>query len=261
MSFRNLFDLTGKVALATGAGGGIGTAVCQGFSEFGATVACLDISEQIAGRVADKIVKSGGKALPVVCDVRETDQIERAVAYVLEKLGQIDVLMNLAGKGMMKPATDFTVEEWDSMFHVYLRSTYLFCKFVGKHMLERGKGSIINVSSVASVTALGIGTAPYSATKAGVNGLTRELALEWATRGVRVNAIAPCPIDTPDMRAAIADPHFGGEKLLKAYLDAIPRRTLGQPEEIVGPCVFLASDASSIVTGHLLMVDAGWSIK
>jgi NAD(P)-dependent dehydrogenase (short-subunit alcohol dehydrogenase family) len=255
MSFRGLFDLTGKHVLATGAGGGIGTTVCRGFCDFGAEVACLDISEEIANRTAEGLVKAGGKAIPVVCDVRDPKQVEEAVAYVVKKFGKIDVLMNLAGAGKPIAATDVTVEEWEGIFNVFLRSTFLFCQFVGRHMIERGKGSIINVSSIASVIALGYGTAGYSAAKAGVNGLTRELAIEWAKKGIRVNAIAPCQIET------LADPVYGGEKLMKSFLDNIPRGALGRPDELVGPCIFLASDASSIVTGHLLMVDAGVSIK
>jgi NAD(P)-dependent dehydrogenase (short-subunit alcohol dehydrogenase family) len=261
MSFRSLFDLTGKHVLATGAGGGIGTTVCRGFSDFGAEVACLDISEEIATRIANDLVKSGGKAIPVVCDVRDPEQVKQAVDYVIKKFGKIDVLMNLAGAGKPIAATDVTVEQWEGIFSVFLRSTFLFCQAVGRHMLERGKGSIINVSSVASVIALGYGTAGYSAAKAGVNGLTRELAIEWAKNGIRVNAIAPCQIDTPGLRDTLADPVYGGEKLLKSFLEIIPRGALGRPDELVGPCVFLASDASSIVTGHVLMVDAGVSIK
>jgi NAD(P)-dependent dehydrogenase (short-subunit alcohol dehydrogenase family) len=261
MSFRNLFDLTGKHVLATGAGGGIGTTVCRGFSDFGAEVACLDISEEIANRTANDLVKAGGKAIAVVCDVRDPEQVKQAVAYVLEKFSKIDVLMNLAGAGKPIAATDVTVDEWEGIFNVFLRSTFLFCQAVGRHMLERGKGSIINVSSVASVIALGYGTAGYSAAKAGVNGLTRELAVEWAKKGIRVNAIAPCQIDTPGLRATLADPVYGGEKLMKSFLEIIPRGALGRPDELVGPCIFLASDASSIVTGHVLMVDAGVSIK
>jgi gluconate 5-dehydrogenase len=261
MSFRSLFDLSGKHVLATGAGGGIGATVCQGFCDFGAEVACLDISEEIAERTARALVKAGGKAIPVVCDVRDPQQVEQAVAYVLGKFGKIDVLMNLAGAGRPIAATEVTVEDWEGIFNVFLRSTFLFCKFVGRHMLERGKGSIINVSSVASVIALGYGTACYSAAKAGVNGLTRELAIEWAKQGIRVNAIAPCQIDTPGLRETLADPVYGGEKLMKSFLEIIPRGQLGRPDELVGPCIFLASDASSIVTGHVLMVDAGVSIK
>ena len=261
MNSRDLFDLTGKHALVTGAGGGIGRAVCRGFCDFGAEVACLDINEEIASAAAEALLKSGGKALPVVCDVRDPQQIEHAVSYVLEKFGRVDILVNLAGKGILKPVIEFALEEWEEMIQVYLRSTFLFSKAVGQHMLERGKGSIINVSSVASVAALGRGTAPYAAAKAGVNALAREMTLEWAKKGVRVNAIAPCQIDSPRLRTMLKDPRFGGEKLMDTWLEAIPMGRLGRPEELIGPCIFLASDASSLVTGHTLMVDGGYTIK
>ena len=261
MSFRELFDLTGKHWLVTGAGGGIGRAICRGFCEFGAEGACLDINEEIAGAAAEALLKCGGKALPVVCDVRDPQQIEHAVSYVLEKFGKIDILVNLAGKGILKPVMEFTLEEWEETIQVFLRSTFLFSKAVGKHMVEQGRGSIINISSIASVAALGNGTGPYAAAKAGVNALTREMTVEWARKGVRVNAIAPCQIDTPQLRAILSDPRFGGEKIMNTWLKAIPMGRLGRPEELIGPCIFLASDASSLVTGHTLMVDGGHTIK
>lgn len=134
------------------------------------------------------------------------------------------------------------------------------CQEVGRHMVARATGSIINISSVASVVALGRGTAPYSAVKAGVNALTRELAVEWARSGVRVNAVAPCQIDTPELRSVLNNPQFVPEELMDKWLNAIPLGRLGKPEEIVGPCIFLASDLSSLVTGHILMADGGYTI-
>ena len=147
MSFRNLFDLTGKHVLATGAGGGIGTTVCRGFCDFGAEVACLDINEEIAARIANDLVKAGGKAIPVVCDVRDPQQIERAVAYVLEKFGKIDVLMKLAGAGKPIAATDVTVEQWEGIFQVFLRSTFLFCQSVGRHMLSEARPELLPIAT------------------------------------------------------------------------------------------------------------------
>lgn len=260
-SYRNLFDLTGKHALVTGAGGGIGLAICKGFADFGAQVACLDIHRDSAVASARAIQACNGEAIDVVCDVRDPLQIEHAVSEVLERFNKIDILVNLAGKGILKPAVDFTLSEWEETIQVYLRSTFLFCQSVGKHMLQRGRGAIINISSVASLVALGRGTTPYAAAKAAINGLTRELALEWARGGVRVNAIAPCQIDTPQLKAVLNDPQFDTEKLMKTWLEAIAVGRLGQPEELVGPCVFLASDASSLVTGHTLVVDGGYTIK
>jgi NAD(P)-dependent dehydrogenase (short-subunit alcohol dehydrogenase family) len=261
MSFHNIFDLTGKHALVTGAGGGLGLAICRGLAEFGADVACLDLTDQIATLAAQAVCGSGRKALPVICDVRDPAQINAAVDKSRSAFGQIDILVNLAGKTTLKPAVELPLEVWENAIHIYLRAAFLFCQIVGRDMLERGSGSIINISSVGSVVALGRGHAAYAAAKAGLNGLTRELALEWAKKGVRVNAIAPCQIDTPQLRAQLRNPQFDKQGLMAAWLEAIPLGRLGKAGEIVGPCVFLASDASSLITGQILMVDGGYTIK
>jgi NAD(P)-dependent dehydrogenase (short-subunit alcohol dehydrogenase family) len=261
MSFHSLFDLTGKHALVTGAGGGLGLAICRGFAEFGADVACLDLTDDIAALAAQSLCEYGRKAIPVTCDVRDPQQIDSAVDVVLREFGQIDILVNLAGKTTLKRAVELSLEVWEDAIHVYLRAAFLFCRRAGRDMLERAAGSIINISSVGSVVALGRGHSGYAAAKAGLNGLTRELALEWAKKGVRVNAIAPCQIDTPQLRAQLRDPQFDAQKLMATWLEAIPMGRLGKAEEIVGPCIFLASDASSLITGQVLMVDGGYTIK
>ena len=261
MNFRKMFDLAGKHALVVGAGGAIGLSICRGLSEFGACITCLDINEEITAGAASAVESDGRRAFPVSCDVREVEQIHRAVAKVVGQFGSIDILVQTAGNGILKPTVEFTLEDWEETMRVYLQSTFLFAKLVGAEMIKRRSGSIINISSVASVVALGRGTAAYSAAKAGVNGLTRELALEWAKLGVRVNAIAPCQIDTPQLRRLLSDPQFDPDTLMKTWLDAIPMGRLGEPEEIVGPCIFLASDASSLVTGQVLLVDGGYTIK
>lgn len=262
VNFESIFSLNAKHALVTGAGGAIGLSICKGLADFGAHIACLDISEEIAGSAARAIQQAGDhEAFPVTCDVRDPMQIQRAVADVLDRFGKIDVLVNAAGAGILKPTIEFTLDDWEDTIHVYLRSTFLFAKLVGQSMVERGRGSIINISSVASMVALGRGTAAYAAAKAGVNALTRELAVEWAKKGVRVNAISPCQIDTPQLRKLLIDPQFAPDKLMNTWLDAIPMGRIGQAQEMAGPCIFLASDASSLVTGHVLLVDGGYTIK
>lgn len=247
--------------MVTGAGGGIGRAIVRGFASHGADVACLDLTMDIATQAAGTVRAEGREGLPVCCDVRDPEAISAAVAKVLGEFGKIDILVNLAGKGILKPSLEFTLADWSHMVDCYLRGTFLFCQAVGKHMVERGRGSIINISSISSVVALGRGTAPYAAVKAGVNALTRELAMEWAKKGVRVNAVAPCQIETPQLDAVLSDPQFNASALMETWLEAIPLGRLGKPEEIAGPCVFLASDASSLVTGHVLMADGGYTIK
>ncbi len=255
-----LFDLSGKHALITGAGGGIGTALCRGFAASGAKIACLDIDAHIARSAVDAVKQCGAEGIPVVCDVSEPDQVKRSVEATIEKFGRLDILVNLAGRGLLKPATEISLPEWDHVINVFLRSTFLFCQAVGKHMVERGAGSIINVSSIASLVAMGRGIAPYSAAKAGINALTRELAVEWARKGVRVNAIAPCRILTAPLQDQLDDPATDSEELMAGWTDSIPMGRLGIPEEIVGPAIFLASNASSLVTGHVLAVDGGYTI-
>jgi len=247
--------------MITGAGGGIGRALSGGLALHGATVACLDLTADTAMEGVREAQAAGGRAVPIACDVRDPSAVSKAVEATLQEFGTVEILVNLAGKGILKPALDYTLCDWEHMMNTYLRGTFLFCQAVGKHMVERARGSIINISSVSSVVALGRGTGPYAAVKAGINALTRELALEWAQKGVRVNAIAPCQIDTPQLRAMLTDPQFDGDKLMRTWLEAIPMHRLGRPEELVGPCVFLASDASSLVTGHILMVDGGYTIK
>jgi NAD(P)-dependent dehydrogenase (short-subunit alcohol dehydrogenase family) len=262
VDLKGIFGLNGKHALVTGAGGGLGLAISQGFADFGAHVACLDISEEAANNAAEAVRRSGDQeSFPIICDVRDPAQIAGAVDGVLKRFGKIDILVNAAGNGILKPALEFTLAEWDDTINVYLRSAFLFATLVGRGMIERGYGNIINISSVASGVALGRGTAPYAAAKAGMNALTRELALEWAKKGIRVNAVAPCQVDTPQLRRVLSDPQFDSEKLMTTWLDAIAIGRLGCPKEIAGPCIFLASEASSLITGQVLFVDGGYTIK
>jgi len=203
MSETSLFRLDARHALITGAGGGIGRALARGFACFGADVACLDLSEELAQPAVDAVRDAGRRAIAIGCDVREAAAVPEAVNRTLRAFGKIDILVNLAGKGVLRPALEYTLADWEHMANTYLRATFLVCQEVGRGMVARGSGSIINISSIASVVALGRGTGPYAAMKAGVNALTRELALEWATKGVRVHAVAPCQIDTPQLRAML----------------------------------------------------------
>lgn len=255
-----LFSLGGKTALVTGAGGGLGSVLCRGFACAGAKVACLDADAQRAESVVESLERAGSEAIPVICDVTEPELVDNSVERVVAAFGQLDILVNLAGRGILKPAMEISLEEWDDVVNVFLRSTFQFCQTVGRHMVERASGSIINISSVASLVALGCGVAPYSAAKAGINALTRELAIEWARNGVRVNAIAPCRVLTAPLQDLLDDPANDAEQLLSEWTGSMPIGRLGQPEEIVGPAVFLASNASSLVTGHILTVDGGFTI-
>jgi NAD(P)-dependent dehydrogenase (short-subunit alcohol dehydrogenase family) len=254
---KNLFDLQGSVALVTGGGQGLGRAISEGLAAYGAAVSVVDIDRAAAQQVTETIGKAGGQASPVQCDVSQQDQAEAAVQQTLASFGKIDVLVANAGIGDRSPAETMTIQQWDRVIGINLRGVWLFDQAVGKHMLERRSGSIINMASIAGQVGLTTGNANYAASKGGVIALTRCLAIEWATRGIRVNAIAPTHFKTPLVASAIER----NPATLDYFLGNIPMGRLGEPQEIVGAAVFLASSASSMVTGHVLNVDGGHTAR
>ena len=193
-----IFALADRTAFVTGAGSGIGRAVAEGLAQFGARVAIIDIDEAGALETARDIVEQGGEALAIRCDVASPIDVERAVATAVGRFGAIDVLVANAGIGDRSPAEAMTFDQWSRVIAVNLTGTWLVVQAVGRHMIERGiRGSIINMSSIASLVGLTTGNANYAASKGGVNALTRLLAIEWASHGIRVNGIAPTHIRTP----------------------------------------------------------------
>jgi NAD(P)-dependent dehydrogenase (short-subunit alcohol dehydrogenase family) len=251
---RDLFDLTGKVAMVTGAGGGLGAAIAEGYADYGAAVALIDLDVEATRAVLGRIEAGGGRGIAIGCNVTKEEQVETSVAQTLTTFGQIDVLANVAGISGRAPAEDMTAALWDRVIEVNLKGTFLFCVRVGREMIKRGQGGrIINMASVAGVVGLTTGNLNYSAAKGGVIAMTRVLAVEWAKHNILVNAVAPTHFETP----LIADLLAKKPETRDYIVGNIPLRRLGQPEEIVGPFVFLASAASSMVTGHCLMVDGG----
>ncbi len=256
---RGRFDLSGKVAFVTGGAGAIGSAVAVGLAEHGADVAVTDLDQDRAAQVAAKIRDLGRRAAPLACDVRGKEPVDRAVAQAAGQLGRIDILVHTAGYGVLKPLLEMTLEEFHQNLDAFLTSVFLVGQAVGRVMVRQGTGgSIVHTSSIASARALGRGTGAYAAAKAGLNALVRESAVEWAPHGIRVNAVAPCQIHTPSLdRLLDSGLHGGREALLARMISRIPLGRIGQPEEIVGPCIFLASEAASLVTGQVLFVDGG----
>ncbi len=254
--FKQLFSLEGKAGLVTGAGSGLGKGIAEGMAQYGAAVAVVDINYDAACKTAEVIHAGGGEALPIRCDVTQPDQVSEAIHQALSRFGKLDILAAIAGIGDRNPAEKMTLEQWDKVIAINLRGVWLFNQEVGKHMIERGKGgSIINMGSVAGQVGLTTGNANYAAAKGGVIALTRLLAVEWAQYNIRVNAISPAQFRTPLIINLIESK----PETLSYFLENIPLGRLGEIRDIVGPAVFLASDASSMVTGAVLNVDGGYT--
>lgn len=249
---KDLFDLSGRVAVVTGGGGGLGAAISIGLAGAGASVVVLDIDEELADSVVQNIRQTGGEARAMSCNVTVKSDFQE----VDRTLDKIDILVNSAGTTARHPAEDFPEDIYDRIIATNLKGTFMSCQIFGRRMLERNSGSIINMASIGSSIAYPHTTA-YLQSKGGVAQMTRSLALEWISRGVRVNAIAPSLFDTPLVRAS--------ENKVQLTSDFIMARTpigrKGDPLEVVGPAIFLASNASSMVTGHLLQVDGGYLIN
>lgn len=256
-----LFDLSGRVAVVTGAGanGGIGHAIALGLAQFGAAVVAADIDEQGALQTDEEIRNAGGRSLAVRCDVLEREQVDALFVEVDRAFGKIDILVNNAcvSRSRVHP-DDLALEAWERTLRACLTGYFLCSQHAIRRMLKQGTGgSIVNISSVMSLNAYGRGNLPYSVAKSGVNQLTRELAVEYGEQGIRVNAVLPAQVNTPPMRRLLDDPHLGGEALRHRVLNSIPLNRIIEPNEFVGPIVFLCSDAGSAITGALLPVDGG----
>lgn len=246
------FSLEGKMALITGASRGIGKAIAQAMAEHGADVAVAARAVEALEQTAKEIEALGRRAVVVPCDVTNPAQVEEMVKTTIEKLGGLDVVVNNAGGSrFMAPLTGVREDGWDKMINVNLKSVYLVSKAAGPHLLAQRKGSLINIASTAGVQG-SVGLSFYSAAKWGVLGVTRSLAKEWAHAGVRVNAISPGAVDTDIWGNLTEDPNF-----VRGLVAPIPLGRWGQPEEIAGAAVFLASDASSFVTGANIVIDGG----
>jgi NAD(P)-dependent dehydrogenase (short-subunit alcohol dehydrogenase family) len=253
---EGLFRLDGKVAIVTGGASGLGEAMAHGLAQAGATVALADMNAATAREVAASADDRDYTFHPYTVDITRKADVEQLISAVAEDHGSVDILVNSAGTAGRYPAEDFPEEEWDRILNVNLKGSFLCCQAAGRKMIEQGHGgSIINIASIGATIVYPQATA-YNQSKGGVAQLTRSLALEWIAYGIRVNALAPTLFNTPLVKAADSRRSVTSDFIMARQL--IGRR--GEPEEMAGPCVFLASEAASMVTGHVLQVDAGYVI-
>jgi NAD(P)-dependent dehydrogenase (short-subunit alcohol dehydrogenase family) len=250
---HRLFDLTGRVALVSGAGRGMGRAMALAFAEVGADLLLADINVEAVQQTAADIERLGRRVVPMRCDVSDAGQVQTLFERLDRAFGRIDVLANVPGGGPLGSPEEHTAESVRQVLEGLVVCRFLCCREGGRRMLAAGKGSIINIGSLASITALGRGNFAYSMGMGAVAQMTRELSLEWSGRGVRVNAILPAQVVNPDLAKRMeADP-----TLEATFLRGIPIGRLGQPDDIKGLAIFLASDASAWITGALIPMDGG----
>ena len=249
---RALFDLSEKVVIVAGGSRGIGFAIGEGLASAGASVVVANSTPEQGERAAAAIRAQGGQAKAIPLDLRRPETIEQLVSATRQAFGRIDILVNSVGIIRRGPIETVSLEDWDAMMGVNLRGAFLLCQAVGREMIARRKGKIVNVSSNISQV-LQPHRGAYAVTKAGLSHLTRVLALEWAPHGVNVNAIAPAPTVTELNRKFFED----HPEDLKARTQSVPLGRLGAPEDYVGAAIFLASRASDFVTGQTYFVDGG----
>jgi NAD(P)-dependent dehydrogenase (short-subunit alcohol dehydrogenase family) len=254
MGVLDAFDLSGKVAVVTGGNTGLGEAFAGALAEVGANVALAARTRERSEEVAAGIKASGGEAIAVDLNVKEPDQVERMLGEVTERLGPVDVLVNNAGVCYHRPAAEVPREEWLNTFEVNVHGLWYCAQTVGKQMIERGGGVIVNIGSISAMIVNRPQWQPaYNASKAAVHQLTKSLAAEWAPHNVRVNALAPGYVKTA--MAPVDEPRFR-----QHWVEDAPMQRYALPEELGPSLIYLASDASSFMTGSVLVVDGGYTL-
>lgn len=249
------FGLKGQVAIVTGASQGIGQTLAMGLAQAGVHVVLVSRTQSTLEKVAAEIEALGHQALVVPTDLRDVAQIRAMVTTVHDTFGKINILINNAAWTDTVPALEVTEEEWDQTLDTSLKSVFFVSQAVAPIMIEQGRGKIVNIGSTLGITAFR-NRPVYAAAKAGVHQLTRALALEWASKGVYVNAVGPCVTETPTRRFLFENPDY----VKWVTEEMFPIKRWAQPEDMIGATLFLCSSLSDMVVGHVLMVDGGWTI-
>ncbi len=252
--FEKIFDLKDKVAIITGGSSGIGLAIAQTLGYAGVKIAVVNRTETAGKKAAFGLNEEGIEAKAFPCDVSRKEDVETMVEAVEETLGPVDILVNSAGINIRKKALEFESAEWNQILDINLKGTFLTCQTVGRRMVERRSGHIVNISSVAAFIGL-TDRAPYCASKGGVSQLTKVLAIEWATSGVTVNAIGPGYVRTPLITELLKDSAFQ-----KRIDTQVPMKRIAETEDLQGILLVLCSKAGAYITGQTIYVDGGWSI-
>ena len=249
----NLFDLTNRVALVSGAAQGMGRAMSLALAQHGADLMLADLNEAGLQQTAEVIAKLGRRAIPVRCNVSQPEQIRPMFEQLDREFGRIDFLANVAGEGILGKPEEISLADVEQSWRNLVLGRFCMCQEAGRRMLKQGRGSIVNIGSIASQTALGRGHIAYSMAMGAVVQMTRELSTEWSSAGVRVNSILPAQVVNPGLEKRMVD-----DPTLQARFESgIPRGRMGQPTDIQGLAVFLASDASSWITGAIIPMDGG----
>lgn len=266
LSVDKVFDLSGKTAIVTGAAAGIGFGIAYRLAEAGASVVISDINEEGAKEAAEKLKSGGFKASFIVGDISKADDAAVMVKHAVDTFGGLDILVNNAGIYPNVLVMEMSDEDWDKVIDVNLKGVYHCTKAAAAQMIEQGKGGkIINVTSIDALHPSSVGLAHYDASKHGVWGFTKNVALELAPHGITINAIAPGGIQTPGVKASQSKVKLPKgvdmDQMLKAFMARIPLGRMGEPDDIGKVALFLASDASSYMTGSQIVVDGGYLLS
>ena len=252
--FPSVFTLKGKRAVVVGGTRGLGQAMCLALAACGATVCVVGRDVAALKRTVDATEAAGTRGLSLACDVTSEDNVRDMAESAIREMGGVDILVNSQGTVHLESAAEYDMEAWDRVMDVNVKSVVMACKHVGRDMLARGRGKIINISSVRGFQGR-IGDLAYAPSKGAINQLTKSLALEWGPKGINVNAIAPAFIKTELNASLFDDPDAS-----KWIFSRSPMGRVGNLDDMFGPVVFLASEASNFVNGHVLMVDGGWTV-